>query len=53
VLSPPQPKIALDASMVRANTAAAALTVIIFHAADPEVKTAFDAQQVLQQRRCC
>ena len=38
-----------SASVVRAPTAAAAATVIMFHASQPEAQGAFDAAQVLQQ----
>jgi len=38
-----------SASVVRAPTAAAAATVIMFHANQPEAQGAFDAAQVLQQ----
>jgi len=38
-----------SASVVRAPTAAAAATVIMFHANQPEAQGAFDAAQVLRQ----
>jgi hypothetical protein len=38
-----------SASVVRAPTAAAAATVLMFHANQPEAQGAFDAAQVLQQ----
>ena len=38
-----------SASVVRAPTAAAAATVIMYRATDPESKDAFDAEQVLKQ----
>ena len=37
------------ASLIRAPTAAAAATVIMFHADEPGAKNAFEAQQVLKQ----
>jgi hypothetical protein len=38
-----------SASVVRAPTAGAAATVIMFHATEPGAQGAFDAAQVLQQ----
>ena len=38
-----------SASVVRAPTAGAAVTVVMFKAADPDARDAFDAQQVLTQ----
>jgi hypothetical protein len=37
------------ASLIRAATAGAAATVVMFHADEPGAKNAFDAQQVLKQ----
>lgn len=38
-----------SSSVIRAPTASAAATVIMYRADDPQVKNSFDAQQVLQQ----
>ena len=37
------------ASLIRAPTAGAAATVVMFHAGDPNAKNAFEAEQVLKQ----